>query len=57
MAMRQIIPGVALLLVGTQSLLATVFFAALRSAFDSLRPGAGAAWTERDRAAAAPRTP
>lgn len=37
-AMRQIIPGVALLLVGTQSLLASVFFAAMRSAFDSLRP-------------------
>lgn len=38
-AMRQIIPGVALLLMGTQSLLASVFFAALRSAFD-LRRGA-----------------
>lgn len=37
-AMRQIIPGVALLLMGTQSLLASIFFAALRSAFD-LRPG------------------
>jgi Glycosyl transferase family 2 len=36
-AMRQIIPGVALLLVGAQSLLASVFFAALRSAFDSGR--------------------
>ena len=36
-AMRQIIPGVALLLMGTQSLLAAVFFAALRSAFDSGR--------------------
>jgi glycosyltransferase involved in cell wall biosynthesis len=36
-AMRQIIPGVALLLIGTQSLLASMFFAALRSAFDSLR--------------------
>lgn len=36
-AMRQIIPGVALLLVGTQSVLAAVFFAALRSAFDSGR--------------------
>jgi len=34
-AMRQIIPGVALLLMGTQSLLASIFFAALRSAFDS----------------------
>lgn len=38
-AMRQIIPGVALLLMGTQSLLAAIFFAALRSAFD-LRRGA-----------------
>ena len=37
-AMRQIIPGVALPLVGTQSVLASVFFAALRSAFDSSRP-------------------
>jgi glycosyltransferase involved in cell wall biosynthesis len=36
-AMRQIIPGVALVLVGTQSLLASIFFAALRSAFDSSR--------------------
>jgi len=36
-AMRQIIPGVALLLMGTQSLLASIFFAALRSAFDSSR--------------------
>ena len=36
-AMRQIIPGVALLLVGTQSVLASIFFAALRSAFDSSR--------------------
>lgn len=36
-AMRQIIPGVALLLIGTQSLLASIFFAALRSAFDSSR--------------------
>lgn len=36
-AMRQIIPGVALVLMGTQSLLAAVFFAALRSAFDSGR--------------------
>ncbi|MDM0075156.1 glycosyltransferase family 2 protein [Variovorax sp. J2P1-59] len=33
-AMRQIIPGVALLLMGTQSLLGSIFFAALRSAFD-----------------------
>lgn len=38
-AMRQIIPGVALLLMGTQSLLASIFFAALRTAFD-LRRGA-----------------
>lgn len=36
-AMRQIIPGVALLLMGTQSVLAAIFFAALRSAFDSIR--------------------
>lgn len=36
--MRMIIPGVALVLAGTQSLLASVFFAALRSAFDSSRP-------------------
>ena len=36
-AMRQIIPGVALLLMGTQSLLASAFFAALRSAFDLRR--------------------
>lgn len=34
-AMRRIIPGVALLLIGTQSLLAMVFFAAMQSAFDS----------------------
>ncbi len=39
-AMRQIIPGVALVLVGTQSLLASIFFAAMRSAFDSIRSGA-----------------
>ena len=50
-AMRQIIPGVALLLIGTQSLLASMFFAALRSAFDSLRlarsePAAGDGWCE-----------
>jgi glycosyltransferase involved in cell wall biosynthesis len=37
-AMRQIIPGVALMLTGTQSVLASIFFAALRSAFDSSRP-------------------
>lgn len=36
-AMRQIIPGVALLLIGTQSVLASIFFAALRSAFESRR--------------------
>lgn len=42
-AMRQIIPGVALLLIGTQSLLASVFFAAMRSAFESRRPGEPAA--------------
>jgi hypothetical protein len=36
-AMRQIIPGVALMLAGTQSVLASIFFAALRSAFDSSR--------------------
>ena len=35
-AMRQIIPGVALLLMGTQSLLASIFFAAMRSAFDAV---------------------
>lgn len=33
-AMRQIIPGVALVLVGTQAVLAAVFFAAMRSAFE-----------------------
>jgi hypothetical protein len=38
-AMRQIIPGVAMLLIGTQSLLASIFFAAMRSAFDSIRGG------------------
>lgn len=36
-AMRLIIPGVALLLVGTQTLVASLFFAALRSAFESSR--------------------
>lgn len=42
-AMRQIIPGVALLVVGTQSVLAAVFFAAMRSAFESsIRDGAEA---------------
>lgn len=39
-AMRQIIPGVVLLLMGTQSLLASIFFAAIRSAFDLRRGGA-----------------
>jgi hypothetical protein len=39
-AMRRIIPGVALLLVGTQAVLASIFFAAMRSAFDAGR----AAW-------------
>lgn len=38
-AMRQIIPGVAMLLIGTQSLLAAIFFAAMRSAFDASRAG------------------
>ena len=52
-AMRQIIPGVALLLMGTQSLLASVFFAAMRSAFDSSRqlPASGrvrAGWPSND---------
>lgn len=50
-AMRQIIPGVALVLIGTQALLATVFFAALRSAFDAspralVAPQAAPAWRE-----------
>jgi len=36
-AMRQIIPGAAMLLVGAQSVLASIFFAAVRSAFDSSR--------------------
>ena len=45
-AMRQIIPGVALLLMGTQSLLASIFFAALRSAFDSSRHAPRAASVE-----------
>ena len=36
-AMRQIIPGVGLVILGTQSLLASMYFAALRSAFDSSR--------------------
>ncbi|MBK6469450.1 MAG: glycosyltransferase family 2 protein [Betaproteobacteria bacterium] len=36
-AMRRIIPAMALLLMGTQSVLASIFFAAMRSAFDSSR--------------------
>jgi hypothetical protein len=35
--MRRIIPGVGLLILGTQSVLASMYFAALRSAFDSAR--------------------
>jgi glycosyltransferase involved in cell wall biosynthesis len=35
--MRRIIPGVGLVILGTQSLLAAMYFAALRSAFDSSR--------------------
>lgn len=35
--MRRLIPGVGLLIVGTQSLLSSMYFAALRSAFDSSR--------------------
>lgn len=42
-AMRQIIPGVALVLVGTQALLASIFFAAMRSAFDWHRAPRGSA--------------
>lgn len=38
-AMRQIIPGVGMVIVGTQTLLATMYFAALHSAFDSSRRG------------------
>ncbi len=50
-AMRQIIPGVALVLIGSQSLLASIFFAAMRSAFDSSRATVaamrtGPAWQE-----------
>jgi hypothetical protein len=37
LAMRRIIPGVGLLILGTQSLLASMYFAAIRSAFDSVR--------------------
>jgi glycosyltransferase involved in cell wall biosynthesis len=36
-AMRRIIPGVGLVILGTQTLLAVMYFAALRSAFDSIR--------------------
>lgn len=39
LAMRRIIPGVGLVILGTQSLLAAMYFAALRSAFDSSRLG------------------
>lgn len=39
-AMRRLIPGVAMVILGTQSLLAVMYFAALRSALDSMRPGA-----------------
>jgi hypothetical protein len=35
--MRRIIPGVGLVILGTQSLLASMYFAVLRSAFDSIR--------------------
>lgn len=37
LAMRRIIPGVGLVIIGTQSILAAMYFAALRSAFDSSR--------------------
>jgi hypothetical protein len=37
LAMRRIIPGIGLVIVGTQSMLASMYFAALRSAFDSIR--------------------
>ncbi|MCU0938783.1 MAG: glycosyltransferase family 2 protein [Burkholderiaceae bacterium] len=47
-AMRQIIPGIALLLVGTQSLLAWIFFAAMRSAFDAGRPSRRGAAADGD---------
>jgi glycosyltransferase involved in cell wall biosynthesis len=40
-AMRQIIPGVGLAIAGSQALLASMYFAALRSAFDSSRRSAG----------------
>jgi hypothetical protein len=35
--MRRLIPGVGLVILGTQSLLASMYFAVLRSAFDSIR--------------------
>jgi glycosyltransferase involved in cell wall biosynthesis len=35
--MRRVIPAVALVIIGTQSLLSSMYFAALRSAFDSIR--------------------
>ncbi len=35
--MRRVIPGVGLVILGTQSMLASMYFAALRSAFDSIR--------------------
>jgi len=35
--MRRIIPGVGLVIIGTQSMLASMYFATLRSAFDSIR--------------------
>lgn len=35
--MRRVIPGVGLVIIGTQSMLASMYFAALRSAFDSIR--------------------
>ena len=40
-AMRQIIPGVGLTIAGTQALLASMYFAALHSAFDSSRRAPG----------------
>lgn len=38
-AMRRVIPAVTLMMIGTQCLLASTFFAALRSAFESQRSG------------------
>lgn len=40
-AMRRIIPGVGLIIAGTQALLASMYFAALHSAFDSSRRAPG----------------